>query len=318
MSKISFTKTANSYAEQLQKLKDRGLKIDSDKKVLHLLQKLSYFRLSGYWYPLLKEPKSLHQFKEGANFQTAFELYRFDRDLRSFVLKEIEKIEIAVRAQLIYEFSHNRNAFWLSDASNFKDAYKHGKTLDKLIYEFNRSDEEYLKAFIDKYTDPLPPCWMILEITSLGALSNIYANLKSLRPKRNVADAFGLDETTFASWLHCFTYIRNLCAHHSRLWNREIQVRPTIPPNPRLTWLRNTEFTNDKTYCVLSMMLYLLQSIDVKHQFIFRLRVLLSKYPCVDLSAMGFPKNWQKEPLWKFSPNLKQWVRLNIFSKHRL
>ena len=80
MSKVPYTKTAKTYEEQLQILKDRGLKTKSDKKILFLLHKLSYYRLSGYWYPLLEEPKSAHKFKKNADFQTAFKLYRFDRD----------------------------------------------------------------------------------------------------------------------------------------------------------------------------------------------------------------------------------------------
>ncbi len=312
MAKVPYTKTAKTYAEQLQMLKDRGLKIDSDAKTLHLLERLSYFRLSGYWYPLLSDPKINHVFKPNAKFQTAFLLYRFDRDLRAFILKELEKIEVAVRAQMIYVMAHGRHPFWITDPSLFVSLAEHTKSIGNLQQEFKRSDEDFIKAFKIKYSDPLPPCWMLLEIASFGTLSKIYENLRPGRSKRDIANHFGVDETTFQSWLHCFVYIRNVCAHHSRLWNKGMSIKPAIPLNPRKTWLNNTSVNNNRTYFILSIMLYFLQTIDRKHQFIFRFNILLRKYPNVDVTAMGFPVNWKQEPLWEFKPSFKQNARLLV------
>lgn len=310
MAKIPFTKPAKTYPEQLQLLKDRGLKINSDNKALHLLRKLSYYRLSGYWYPLLKEPKSDHIFKPDSNFQTVFKLYRFDRDLRIFILKELEKIEVSIRSEMIYTFSHYMGAFWISNASLFSDVNKHTDTINKLKSDFKKSDEEFVKAFKLKYSDDLPPAWMIIEIASFGSLSIIYSNLKSGRSKREIAHHFGLDDTSFASWMHSFVYIRNVCAHHSRLWNKGMSIKPQKPVTPINTWLNNTTVSNNRTYFILSMILYLLQSVDQKHQFIFRCKLLLKKYPNIDVKAMGFPDNWELEPIWKFKPTLKQRIRM--------
>ncbi len=152
----------------------------------------------------------------------------------------------------------------------------------------------------------------MFEIASFGSLSTLYQNLKPGKSKRDIAHHFGLDDSTFGSWLHCFVYIRNVCAHHSRLWNRGMKIKPQIPLSPINKWLNNSTVNNDRTYFVLSMMLYLLQSIDNKHQFIFRFKILLKKYPNVDVIAMGFPKDWEKEPLWHFKPNIKQLIRLGV------
>ena len=312
MPRIPYTKPPKTYAEQLQLLKSRGLKVNSDAKALHLLEKLSYYRLSGYWYPLLKTPKKDHIFKDGADFQTAFRLYRFDRDLRIFILKELEKIEVAIRAQLIYQLSHYKGCFWFTDTSIFSNSFDHTSSLAKLAAEFRKSDEEFITAFKSTYSDQYPPSWMMLEIASFGNLSMLYKNLKSGRTKRNIAHYFGLDDSTFSSWLHCFVYIRNVCAHHSRLWNRGMSISPQIPLTPTKTWLNNQGVNNNRTYFILSMMLYLLQSIDAKHQFIFRFKVLLSKYPNIDVTAMGFPTNWKNEPLWKFKPSIKQRIRILV------
>lgn len=310
MPRIPYTKPPKTHEEQLQLLKSRGLNIKSEAKALHLLEKLSYYRLSGYWYPLLKDPKKAHTFKDDADFQTAFRLYRFDRDLRIFILKELEKIEVAIRAQMIYQLSHYKGCFWFTDPSLFSNTMEHAGSLGKLATEFRKSDEEFIRAFKSTYSDPYPPSWMMLEIASFGNLSMLFKNLKSGRTKRNIAHYFGLDDSTFSSWLHCFVYIRNVCAHHSRLWNRGMSISPQIPLNPSKIWLTNTGVNNNRTYFILSMMLYLLQSIDAKHQFIFRFKVLLKKYPNIDVAAMGFPSGWEKEKLWYFKPTLKQRIRI--------
>ncbi|MDR1937542.1 MAG: Abi family protein, partial [Tannerellaceae bacterium] len=68
-----------------------------------------------------------------------------------------------------------------------------------------------------KYSDTLPPSFITLEITSFGALSHLYNNLKSGTDKRAIAGTFGLPDVVFASWLHSFVYLRNVCAHHARI-----------------------------------------------------------------------------------------------------
>lgn len=298
-------------------LKSRGLRVRSEKKALHLLEKLSYYRLSGYWYPLLQIPKVNHIFKPNSDFQNAFRIYRFDRDLRIFILKEIEKIEIAFRAQMIYQMSHYRGCFWFTDSSLFSIQTEHTYTLNKLSREFNKSDEEFILSFRRNYSDPFPPSWMMMELTSFGTLSSIYKNLKPGRTKRAIAHHFGLDDRTFSSWLHCFVYIRNVCAHHNRFWNRGMSIAPQRPSSPYSSWLSNTNIPNNRAYYILSMMLYMLQSVDKKHQFIFRLKLLLKKYPNIDVSAMGFPEGWEKEILWRFSPTPKQRLRLLLATAAR-
>lgn len=298
MPKVPYTKPAITYAEQLDKLKRRGLLIDDEPAFLELLEKKSYYRLSGYWYPLLDD-KTNHVFKPGANFSAAYNLYKFDRDLRQLVIKELEKIEIAVRAKMIYVLSHQFGPFWFLDNNIFKNAVDLASTIFKINIEFRRSDAEFIKAFKNKYSDVLPPSWTAFEIISFGSISRLYDNLKPGRSKREVADYFGLNEKTFASWLHGLVYIRNVCAHHSRLWNRIMRIQPVIPRHPKNTWLTNKTVTNDKAYFVMSMILYLLSSINERNSVVADFKALLIKYPNVHVGAMGFPGGWETEPLWR-------------------
>lgn len=242
MSKIPYSKAPFTYQDQLKQLKARGLKVASDEKALHLLEHINYYRLSGYWYPLLAD-KQNHVFKPTAEFDTAFKMYCFDRKLRQLVLGELEKIEVAIRAKMTYILSQKHGAFWFQNQQLFKSPVAHANSISKIGEEFNRSDEEFIVAFKNKYTDPLPPSWMTLEITSFGALSMLYKNLKPGKEKRDIAHHFGLSDSVFETWVHSIVYLRNVCAHHTRLWNRAMSIRPQLPRNPHNQWLSNASIS---------------------------------------------------------------------------
>lgn len=298
MSKVPYTKIPLTYSDQLQQLKDRGLNVVNDNKALHLLENVSYYRLSGYWFPLLTD-KQNHKFKPNSSFETAFRLYCFDRELRRLVISELEKIEVAVRAKMIYALSLQHGCFWFKDPQLFKNPIKHANTLTKIGDEYQRSDEEFINAFRNKYSDPLPPAWMTMEITSFGTLSMLYKNLKPGREKRAIANYFGLSDSVLETWLHSIVYLRNICAHHTRLWNRAMSIRPQMPHTPRKTWLTNTNIRNSRTYFMLCMIKFLLQTVNPKTTFTAKLKSLLAQYPNVDIRAMDFPRNWVQEPLWQ-------------------
>ncbi|MEO5643657.1 MAG: Abi family protein [Bacteroidia bacterium] len=255
MAKIPFSKTFLSYSDQLNLLKDRGLIIDDEGKALHLLEHLSYYRLSGYWYPLLSD-KEKHVFKSEAKFENAFKIYCFDRELRRLVLAEIEKIEVAVRSKITYTLSKTKGAFWFQDAAMFSNPIIHADTLSKIGQEFTRSDEEFIKAFKNKYSNPLPPSWITMEITSFGSLSMLYKNLKPGFEKRDISHHFGLADKVFETWLHSLVYLRNVCAHHTRLWNRAMRITPQMPLTPKKQFLKNVSIPKDRTYFILCMIIF--------------------------------------------------------------
>ena len=208
MSRIPYTKTIKTFDEQIEILKSRGLQFNDEMRAKQLLQNISYYRMSGYWYPLLAD-KQNHIFKSGALFEHAYSIYKFDAKLRSLILSEISKIEVAVRTQIAYVMSHNYDGLWFTDSSLFKNPAKHAKTLSKIDEEYSRSDEDFVTAFKVKYTDHFPPSWITLEITSLGTLSLLYSNLKDGVSKRTIARYFGVADSVMVSWLHAITYIRN-------------------------------------------------------------------------------------------------------------
>ncbi|MDR2622052.1 MAG: Abi family protein [Dysgonamonadaceae bacterium] len=298
MNKIIYNKPFLSHQDQIELLKSRGMKFSNEERTFHLLGNISYYRFSGYWYPLLAD-KQNHIFKPNTDFETAFNLYKFDRELRKLILAELEIIEVAVRSKMAYILSMAHNAFWVEDTVLFANPQIHLSTLNKIQEEFDRSDEEFVIAFKAKYANRFPPSFILLEITSFGALSRLYSNLKSGKVKRDIARAFGLPDVAFASWLHSIVYIRNVCAHHARIWNRPLSIQPVFPRNASDVWLTDRQVGINRVYYVLSMIIYLLNVVNPNHAFKQELESLFLKYPNVDRAAMGFPVDWRNESLWK-------------------
>ena len=298
MQRDTYNKPFLTYLAQITLLKSRGLKFADETKALHLLKRISYYRFSVYLRPLLADKHKL-VFKPNADFETAFALYKFDRELRRLILSELEKIEIAIRSQMSYSLSTAHGSFWIEDTSLFANTQVHQYTLDKIREELDRSDEEFIIAFKSKYSNNFPPSFITMEITSFGTLSHLYKNLKSDIAKREISQTFGLADMVFISWLHGFVYIRNVCAHHARLWNKPLQIQPLFPRRTQNQWLTDKTVSNNRIYYILSMIIYFLNTVNPKHSFKQKLNDLFEKYPNVDKRAMGFPVNWQDEPLWK-------------------
>jgi len=297
MSKVPYSKPFLSNSAQLSLLKSRGMMFSDDCKALHLLENISFHRFSGYWYPLLADKKN-QVFKPGITFEAAFHLYKFDRELRNLIHCELEKIEVAVRTKMAYFLSLAHGAFWIDDQALFSNSTFYDVTLSKIAEELSRSNNDAILSFVSNYSNRYPPSYMLLEITSFGILPRLYNNLLPCRQKKEIAASFGLPVSVFASWLHSIVSIRNVCAHHERLWNSILRIQPLFPRSTQHTWLSDNTISNNRVYYALSMIIYLLNTVNPKHTFRQKLETLFAKYPNVDRAAMGFPPTWRSEPLW--------------------
>ena len=142
------------------------------------------------------------------------------------------------------------------------------------------------------------PIWMASELLSFGWMSRIYGACHPLI-KRKIAGRFNVQDWQLGSWLHTLSYIRNVCAHHSRLWNREIAIKPAIPrTSPAWPYLVPSA---DRLYCVLVIVRHCLLQISPRCGWRDHLFGLFDRHPEVDLGAMHFPANWRASPPW--APN---------------
>lgn len=297
---MKYTKKPFSIPKQIACLKERGLSFNDEPQAAHFLSNISYYRLRAYTYPFQDNTDPNHSFNKEISFEEVIQLYVFDRKLRLFVFNAIEKIEIALRTKITYEFSLEHGSHWHENSNMYRNNYFFNTNINSLYDEVERSAETFISHYLEKYSEPaFPPAWMSLEIVSLGLLSKLFSNLKNGPIKKKVAFEFGLpNPIILESWMHSFASLRNICAHHSRLWNRRFTIVPKIPYNTRFPFLKNREIFDNKLYAILSCINYITRIISPNSNFVADLKKLINIYPLIDQKEMGFPKDWEKEEIW--------------------
>ncbi len=307
--KSLYSKTPKTFKEQVQLLKKRNLYIEDEVRAERILTYISYNRLSNYWFPLLKEPKEREIFKDGAKFITAFRLYQFDSEFRTITFQAIEQIEIAIRTQIIYHFSHKyESGFWYDNPDAFKSYTFYLKLLNKISANTDETKQEFIVKYKAKYSQYLPPAWKSFELLTFNSLLSILKNISNYKDLIPISKSLKLNHKVLVSWVESFVYVRNICAHHSRLWNIKLTISPTWIRSPKQPWVDRWENeeknlkTADKElkmYSIICSILYCLKSINPYSNYGKEIIALLSKYEDVDEKHMGFPDNWKDQPLWQ-------------------
>lgn len=297
---MKYDKPALSIDDQLSKLTKRGLGIPEPSVARRFLSNISYYRLRAYTYPYQDNNKPDQPFVLATSIDDIMKLYTFDRRLRLLILDAVERIEIALRTQIIYQWAMTNGSHWHLEQPLYKNNSNFIKHLSSLQKELKRCNETFIDHYNKKYTDPSePPAWMSLEVTSIGLLSLLFQNLKSCLEKKAVTHHFGLlSNDILENWIHNFCNVRNICAHHGRLWNRRISIHLNIPKNTALPFIINKNIIPYKLYATLSAMLYCMKIINPESTFQKQLISLLQVCPNGQLKEMGFPKDWEKEAFW--------------------
>ena len=293
---MRFEKPPKTFEEQVDLLILRGMRIDDPKRARRYLSHLNYYRLAAYWLPF-EQNHPTHRFKPGIEFDLVLEHYIFDRKLRLLIMDAIERIEVSLRTRWAYHLAHSHDPHALLDQTLFKTRWPHTDNVNALRETIRRSSEVFIRHF-NKYDEALPPVWVVCEIMTLGQLSKWYANLKRGRDRNAIARGYGIDEVNFTSFLHHLSIVRNHCAHHARIWNREFTFSWKLPRKKPATLRQNFNLTDTRRiYNTLVMLAYLMDSIG-SNSWKQRLYDLFSKHPDVKDSAMGFLPDWLDRPVW--------------------
>jgi abortive infection bacteriophage resistance protein len=297
---MNYNKPAITIQDQIAKLKTRGLVIADDNKAASYLSNISFYRLRAYTFPFQDNKDPNHPFIQQITFEEIINLYVFDRQFRLFVLDAIEKIEISMRTQVIYHWALNHGSHWHLNGSLFRNSVQFAKDYTRLQQEVDRSVETFIDHYKTKYSNPPePPAWMSLEVSSFGLLSLMFRNLKLGNEKKAVTKYYGLNDVgILESWMHSFSNIRNICAHHSRLWNRRLTAHIKLPTHPTNPFIQNKNILPYKMYASLCCIKYVLDSISPGNTFKDRLLELMKTCPLAQEKEMGFPVNWKNDPFW--------------------
>ena len=299
--KPPYTKPALPIADQIDKLIDLGMTIDDRALAEHCLQHISYYRLSAYWLPFeYSKDAPGPRFKPGTSIEDVIELYDFDRKLRLLMFDAIERVEVAVRGSWAYQMAMLGGAFGYGDAVHYADAQKFASNCEKLDREVRRSKDTFIRHYKRNYSGPArPPVWMACELLSFGLLSQWYAALKNPKVRQSIADPFDIDERIFVTFVHQLAIVRNICAHHGRLWNRQLDVAFSLPKlHPQELAATLNRQAPKRIYNTAAMLQFLLTRAEPGNDWATRLKALMATLPAGRAAEMGFPQDWTASKLW--------------------
>jgi abortive infection bacteriophage resistance protein len=313
---LSYDKPPLSLDDLVGRLADRGLGIPDSDRARRYLQHIGYYRLSPYTIPF-QQSRPDHVFRDGTAFDDVLDLYVFDRTLRLLVMDALERVEVAVRAALTDHMSTTyENPHWYVEARHFRDSGTHARLLeivsrncdDRLRGTPDAEDDllvhrSALEHYLTTYGSPeLPPSWLMVETLTIGQLTSAYRNLSLRADRTAVTRSIGLTATVLESWMLTYVRVRNICAHHGRLWNVGLGVYPAIPTSTAVSWLEGDralpERSRKRLYPVLVSLQAVLNSVSPRSSWARRLRELLSTRPPMNLAGMGVPERWADDEFW--------------------
>jgi len=294
--KIIFDKPALAIEQQITLLKNRNLIIDDIEEASHSLSTIGYYRLMIYFKPfLISTQNSNIGFKPNTCFSDIVSLYIFDRELRLLVTDALERIEVSFRTAISNIMSLKHEPHWYLNPTLFAKKDQHEIFLDEIQTYLKRSHEDFIKTYYSKYYHPEhPPSRMVMECISFGTVSKIYSNIKDRAVRKEIGDTLGQFSEIIKSWMRALTYTRNLCAHHSRLWNRFFINKPQI------TAFKIYSSTNESPFYLQAYIMHvILHHISSKNRWQKKLFELFSAYPNIAFSEMGFRSHWKNDPFWE-------------------
>jgi len=290
MSRKPFTKQALSTPDLINFLVAKGLGVSNQAFAHSKINSVGYYRLKIYTRALELPSK---QFIAGTTFEDVIRLYEFDRKLRLVTLDAVERIEVALRATIINVMCAIDGSHFYYNELNFEDksSVTHARTIA------SKSKHLSINHYKATYHTPLlAPIWCVTEASTFGDISKMFADL-TISNRRSVAHHFSIDEKVLVSWFKSINTVRNICAHHNRLWNAELVVNAPTVARAYRTDLHNN---NTRVYARLFIMMVILRNVDINcaNDWCVELKSLIASNPSISLSQMGFPANWLTRPTW--------------------
>lgn len=306
-----FDKPPLSVAGQAQRLLEKGLVSDCE-RLERYLRTIGYYRFSIYWKPyLITDTK---KFRDGTTLDDVLSVYIFDRKLRLTIMEAIERIEISLRSQWSGMLAlHGGGVSAYTDAKLFKKYHKkhkfnHAESLGKIKITIKKNEERFIKHHRDNYTNSdEPPIWAVAQIMTLGELS-IWVN-GTIEPntRAEIRSMFCIkDDAGIEAVFYAISNIRNICAHHSGLWNRIIKI--SLPNDLQNSISAELCTYKDKSnqikvdshlYNHLVVIEHLLRAINSNSDWKSRLVELLETMDYSHHKQMGFPIDWKLREPWR-------------------
>ena len=302
--------------QQIEILRCRGMTIEDDVKAAEYLQRIGYYRLSAYWHPMKQRDAetgtTLNIFVEGTTFKEATDLYTFDSRLRLIMLDALERLEVSLRTEVALRLGRSnpqahRDLQYLG--RNFAQqkyrTTKHQDWLARLDKKARESKDRFADHFRTKYPSENMPVWIAVELLDFGPLSHLISGMTNQDLAHIGRGYGGVKPDLLKSWARSLAFTRNVCAHHSRLWNKPLVNQPALAGNTVPADLRHIQHTHgagQRLYSIASVARYMLRVANPRTSWKERFVDHIETFPetsRLSLSTAGFPSNWRDEDLWK-------------------
>lgn len=323
MDNSTYDRPWKSFPEQLELLKARGMAVDDEAFALAWLQRVGYYRLSAYWYPFrvfrleqdaAGEIRTMRtdDFVPDTTFADAVDLYLFDRRLRVLLVDALERIEVSLRVETAYRLGKADTFAHLHEDSlhptfRARRDRRTGQTRFEAWQQrhrglVDRSKEDFVMHYREKYGPDLP-IWVAIEVWDFGAVSQLLAMMK-VPGQQAIAARYGVsDWQVFTSWVRALSYLRNLAAHHSRVWNRNMVIYPKPPSTAWPAWAKAFEGKQEmltKPFIQLALVRHLVNVICPGSSWPSRMAAHLKAFPGqtsqrqLSMADTGAPEGWEQ------------------------
>lgn len=278
-------KEAKTIEEHLEILEKRGLIIEKRDRAIETLRNVNYYTLTGYLFPFKKS----NIYQKGTSMNLAIRLYHFDNEIRNVLTALMVEAEEKLKTRIAYNIAiaHSDDPLIYTDINYFKSANDHSRFMaDFQSNVRNNREVPFVKHHIQKYRSQFP-IWVAVNLFTLGNLKYLYKNIPS-RDRKNISREFNLSPKTLDSWIDTLRILRNKLAHNMRLYETTFQKTPKLEKH------HTVRIENNRLFANFVLLKYLLDNSEVWKEAVINLdRVLIKYQDSIELSSLGFPKDWK-------------------------
>lgn len=298
-----YDKPPLTLPEQIEHLQAKGVVIADPDRAMRVLARVGLYRFKGFLLPY-KSPGGYRS----VGFEEVEALMALDEALRVHILLAMPLVEVGIRQTINGHMLERHGLRWYANAELFAapgEHFDHAEFLSKALGEFHRMHDLFVRHYRDRYDQSAPPpAWMITETMTLGNWSKLFEAIRSQEDRDAIAAPLGIKASTLASWLHALTVVRNVCAHHSRLYDRRFNSMGLADDRRTKGRLRRQSFDERDTDARrLAPRLYALhrltQALDPHSPWTRQLQELLSPCTPAFLAHLGFRPGWSAQPEWE-------------------
>lgn len=307
--------------EQISLLKSRGMQLDGEPE--RWLRAVNYYRLSGYWYvyrAVVTRDGTFaraDEFQEGTTFSAVTALYEFDRKLRTLVYDGIERIEVALRSHVSYVLGA-RDPLAHEDPTTFRTEFDHAAWMTKARVRVARTarSSAYIRHHTDRYGGDIP-IWVLVDVLDFADVSMLFEALRAgdqYKVAEGLGIKFDLDQLgssqrrkalknhPLARWLEQLTVLRNITAHHGRLWNRTLVPAATSAMRTVSGLESLPAGQSEDVFGALSVVATILETTSPGARWVARvvdeMDSIFGMHAQRSPNEMGFPDSWRTLSIW--------------------